>query len=222
MMDERIAFFALIAFAVWFFVGLPLIYIPDSSIHALFEILGIKLGEWLLSGATFGLWYATWRLVKGAEKTAERQLAAYIGIEWCKVISDDWGSTFAVEVQIKNAGQTPAYKVSHRIATGLQIRLEPPDFAAPFRSPGIIPIAPGMTFVLAAPVAIGGPSGANTIGSGRTVFTWGRIDYFDVFDRPHYLEFRFASGEAIRQHDGTVMRTVGWKMYPQDEGNTAT
>jgi hypothetical protein len=220
MADGRIALIALIALAIWIFVGLPFIYLPDSA-HAPTEIIGIKLGEWLLSAATFGLWYATWRLVKGSERTAEQQLKAYIGTESCKVTSDDWGQTFYVEVQLKNAGQTPAYDVSHRIITGLQVRLEPPDFAMPFKSPGIIPLAPGMTFIAAAPVAIGGPSGVGTIGSGRIIFAWGRVDYLDVFGKSHYLEFRFASGEAIREHDGTVMRTVGWKMYPQDEGNTA-
>jgi hypothetical protein len=220
MADGRIALIALIALAVWIFVGLPLIYLPDG-IHAPAEILGIKLSDWLLSAATFGLWYATWRLVKGGEQTAERQLRAYVGIESCKVTTDNWGQTFYVEVQLKNAGQTPAYNVSHRIIAGLQVRLEPPDFAMPFRSPGIIPVAPGMTFAAAAPVAIGGPSGVATIGSGRIIFAWGRVDYLDAFGKSHYLEFRFASGEAIQEHDGTVTRTVGWKMYPQDEGNAA-
>src|SRR4029077_20210251 len=112
---------------------------------------------------------------------------AYIGIEWCKATSDDWGQTFHVEIQVKNSGQTPAYNVSHRIVTGLQVRLEPPDFAMPFRSPGIIPGAPRMTFIPAAPVAIGGPSGVGTIGSSRIIFAWGRVDYFDVFGKSHYL-----------------------------------
>jgi hypothetical protein len=219
-MIDRIALAALAAVAVWTLVALPLIYFPDGHEFPK-ELLGVKWGEWLLAFATFGLWYATMRLVQGGEHTAERQLRAYIGIEWCKVTSDDWGQTFHVEIQVKNSGQTPAYNVSHRIVTGLQVRLEPPDFAMPFRSPGIIPVAPGMTFIAAAPVAIGGPSGVGTIGSSRIIFAWGRVDYFDVFGKSHYLEFRFASGDAIREHNGTVMQTVGWKMYPQDAGNAA-
>jgi hypothetical protein len=222
MTEDRIALAALIVFVAWSFVALPLIYLP-GGVHLPTEILGIKLGEWLLSAATFGLWYATWRLVKGAETTAERQLGAYIGVEWCRVATEDGGITFAVELQIKNAGQTPAYDVSHRIAAAIQVSHgEAIDFALPSRFPGIIPLAPGMTFVLSAPIAIGGPSGISTIGMQRIVFAWGRVDYLDVFDKPQHIEFRFASGEAIREHDGTVMRTVGWKMYPTDEGNTAT
>jgi len=116
--DSRIAIVALVAVAVWLFVELPLIYLPSSG-HV--QILGVKYGEWLLFAATMGLWWATWRLVKSAEKTAERQLGAYIGVESCRVVTNDWGSTFEVQVLIKNAGQTPAYDVTHRIAADLQI-----------------------------------------------------------------------------------------------------
>ena len=44
------------------------------------SILGIKPGEWLLSIVTLMLWGATVGLVRGADKTAERQLRAYISI----------------------------------------------------------------------------------------------------------------------------------------------
>jgi hypothetical protein len=221
--DGKIALVALIALAAWLLIGLPLLYLPiEGHVHG--EILGVKYGEWLLFAATMGLWWATWRLVRSAEKTAERQLGAYIGIEWCRVATNDGGTTFEVEIQIKNAGQTPAYAVSHRITAALQImhgeRLE---FGMPDRSPGIIPIAPGIPFTLRTPIAIGGSSGISTIESGqRRIFTWGRVDYEDVFDNPQHLEFRFSSADAIRKHDGTVMRTVGFRMDAEDDGNTAT
>jgi hypothetical protein len=220
--DGRIALVALIALAAWLLIGLPLLYLPSEG-HVHGELLGVKYGEWLLFAATMGLWWATWRLVRGAEKTAERQLGAYIGVEWCRVATNDGGVTFTVEVQIKNAGQTPAYDVSHRITADLQIMHgERLDFAMPDRSPGIIPIAPGIPFILRTPIAIGGPSGVSTIGIGRTIFAWGRVDYLDVFDKPQHLELRFRSADPIRAHDGTVMRTVGWRMDAEDQGNTAT
>jgi hypothetical protein len=221
--DCRIALVALIFFAAWLFVVLPLLYLPSQDyVHG--EILGVKYGEWLLFAATVGLWSATWWLVKSAEKTAERQLGAYIGIEWCKVISNDWGSTFEVEVQIKNAGQTPAFDVTHRIAAGLRVlHGEPLDFTMPERRPSKLPLAPGITFILRTPIAIGGPSGVGTIGFGRTIFVWGRIDYEDVFDKPQRLEFRFSSADPIRRSDGGMtMHIIGWRMDHEDEGNTAT
>jgi hypothetical protein len=56
----------------------------------------------------------------------------------------------------------------------------------------------------------------------RTIFAWGRVDYFDIFGDPQHFEFRFRSGDSIRAHDGTVMRTVGWRMDAEDQGNSAT
>jgi hypothetical protein len=173
--------------------------------------------------STDSLWEAGERQLSHLKESAERQLGAYIGIEWCRVISDDWGNTFRVEVQIKNAGQTPAYDVSHRIAAEIHELHEPPlSFAMPEKSQGIIPIAPGITFILRTPIAIGGASGISTIGTGRTILAWGRVDYEDVFDKPQHLEFRFRSSDPVRQHDGTVMRTVGWRMDAEDEGNSST
>ena len=39
-------------------------------------ILGVKPGEWLIAIATGMLWAPTTQLVKGADRTAERQLRA--------------------------------------------------------------------------------------------------------------------------------------------------
>jgi hypothetical protein len=49
--DEKIALVALIAFAAWLFVGLPILYLPSQE-HVHGEILGVKYGEWLLFLAT--------------------------------------------------------------------------------------------------------------------------------------------------------------------------
>jgi hypothetical protein len=201
-------------------------YIWENASHdniIAFGTILVAIFTYVLYRSTNKLWDAGERQLVHLRESAERQFGAYIGIEWCRVTSNDWGATFMVEVQIKNAGQTPAYDVSHRIAAALQIMHDRQlDFVMPDRSPGIIPIAPGMTFTLATPIAIGGPSGVSTIGIGRTIFAWGRVDYEDVFDKPQHLEFRFRSGEAIRQHNGTNMQTVGWKMDAEDDGNTAT
>jgi hypothetical protein len=105
MSQCKISLIALIAFAAWLFVGLPMIYLPDHS-EFLKEPLGIKPGEWLLAFATFGLWYATWRLVKGADQTAERQLRAYVGA-FEMSLSTSMG-TFSSVIKTKNFGSTPA------------------------------------------------------------------------------------------------------------------
>ena len=65
----------------------------------------------MIAVATGMLWYATMRLVKGADKTAERQLRAYVYIEKTNFEFTADG-LFKVKYQIKNFGQTPAHNVS--------------------------------------------------------------------------------------------------------------
>jgi hypothetical protein len=45
--DDRIALVALIAFAAWLLIALPLIYMPGEW-HSHGEMIGVKYGEWLL------------------------------------------------------------------------------------------------------------------------------------------------------------------------------
>jgi hypothetical protein len=63
----------------------------------------------VLALATGLLWRATDKLVEGAEKTAERQLRAYIHIEKAKLtfVDDKW----ILLTRIRNFGQTPAHDV---------------------------------------------------------------------------------------------------------------
>jgi hypothetical protein len=107
--EGRIAIVALIALAIWLFVGLPLLYSSDFSIpHQLLEVKG---GELLIFGATVALWWATWRLVKGAEKTAERQLRAYVGPKMA-FVQDLWSKQPKVQIGLNNFGLTPAFAVT--------------------------------------------------------------------------------------------------------------
>jgi hypothetical protein len=78
-------------------------------------ILGIKPGEWLLGIVTWMLWFATVRLVRGSDKTAERQLRAYIHVKHFEVrqVLGPWGvqgihaPTPILFLTWENAGQTP-------------------------------------------------------------------------------------------------------------------
>jgi hypothetical protein len=70
-------------------------------------ILGIKPGEWLLGIVTWMLWYATMRLVSGADNTSKRQLRAYVGVT--NVFFETFvAGEISVLVRIKNFGTTPA------------------------------------------------------------------------------------------------------------------
>jgi hypothetical protein len=110
--DAKIALVALIAFAAWLFVGLPLLYLPSQD-HVPGEMLGVKYGEWLLFLATAWLAWATWQLVKGADKTAERQLRAYVFVRPLSThfLYDGESCRVTITYAVKNSGQTPAFQL---------------------------------------------------------------------------------------------------------------
>jgi hypothetical protein len=167
---------------------------------------------------------ATTASVTLAEKTAKQELRAYLCVRTAQIASPDGGNNFQAEIEIFNAGQTPAHRVTHRIAADLQIQHGPPlTFPLPEIEPEEVPIGPSIPYTLRKHIGIGGPSGRGTIDIGqRIIFVWGRVDYFDIFGDPQHLEFRFRSADAVRVHDNTVMQTVGWIMNPTKQGNSAT
>jgi hypothetical protein len=172
--------------------------------------------------STYKLWDAGERQLRHLEASSQRQLRAYVGVEWCRVASPDGGNTFEVEVQIKNTGQTPAFEIRHRIAAELQIvHAEPLRFERPELKRGVFPLNPGLTFIIKEPIAIGGPSGIGDIGTRKFIFSWGRVDYLDAFGVDRYFEFRFRNRAPVRAHDGTIVRTVGWQMEIENEGNAS-
>jgi hypothetical protein len=76
----------------------------------------------LLFLATVALWLATRNLVRGAERTSEQQLRAYVYTETTPLRLDQ--ANLGVETLIKNSGQTPAYEV--RSWTETLLVAEPP------------------------------------------------------------------------------------------------
>jgi hypothetical protein len=112
MSEGKIAIGALIALAAWLLIGLPLLYLPSEG-HVHGEILDVKYGEWLLFAATMGLWWATWRLVKGADETSERQLRAYVSVEAGAMFRQSKRKRLKFEFRpiIVNNGTTPAKDV---------------------------------------------------------------------------------------------------------------
>jgi hypothetical protein len=92
----------------------------------------LKVTDTLLAGitfllflATFALWLATRKLVRSAEKTAQRQLGAYVFVSGARIIHGITDNNILeVHVEIKNSGQTPAYKMM--AVTGLHFDTYPP------------------------------------------------------------------------------------------------
>jgi hypothetical protein len=82
----------------------------------------VKITDSLLALFTFLLWWSTRSLVVSAEKTAERQLRAYIAVN-PTVIRFPLGGFPEADFIIKNTGQTPAYDV--RYVAMFEILLHP-------------------------------------------------------------------------------------------------
>lgn len=197
--DGRIALFSLIGLGVWLFVILPLMYWP-VDVHAPTEILGVKPGEWLLALATLGLWYATWRLVKGADKTAERQLRAYVHIRSSTVsnlLTGNGAVTFTIVLE--NSGKTPAYRVSFFAANELAKSvpggppLQPATVASAVEN---ITLGPGAGYTASISRAAFSQAEIAAMMSTDSLLLHGKINYEDVFKKPRSTKFCLAKGGA--------------------------
>jgi hypothetical protein len=214
--DCRIALIALIALAAWLFVGLPLLYLPGEG-HVHGEFLGVKYGEWLLFAATMGLWWATWRLVRGADATAKRQLRAYIHVSDAKF--GDFGFPQGIYmVSYTNTGQTPAYDVSATI--GINLVKFPLSEELKIEGSG----TKGLTTIgrdgdgharIEAPRGLSGEEYGAVRDGKMAVFVFGIISYRDVFGDNWTTEYRyFVGGDQGIRSDGFLAS--------HSEGNKAT
>ncbi len=163
-----------------------------------------------LAAATFFLWLATRRLVKGSEENAVRQLRAYVLIEggFITRIQSANGSFLKAHVQSKNFGQTPAYrfKAWQRIAifdTGRDPRYETGN------GRGASDVGPGATREVS--LHLGPIAESDFLGirkGDKTIHIWGRFDYSDAFDKPRHLNFFLKNGREVK--DG------GWLVEPAE------
>jgi hypothetical protein len=206
-------------FALWLYVFLPLLYMPaDRGLHE------VKPGEWLtfaatvlLFVATLGLWLATVRLVRGSEKTAERQLRAYVGITEATVSDFAVGQILRVSMTIKNSGQTPAYKVTqhYSIMGGEYPRKDPlPQVIVPG---GSSTLGPGEVHLLEIPLHGPLPSSAYSqiTSGGAAIYIWGRVMYEDAFGYNRETRFSYIFGGRFGVHRGGAV-------VPSEDGNIST
>ena len=172
----------------------------------------------LLFVATAGLWYATRRLVTGAEDTAKRQLRAYVTVPHVTIKNTKRqnGTTdqFAY-IAVKNFGQTPASHCAYWLSISsnefpLRTRLEKPDAA---EDSGVGVIAPSDTLTIR--TAIPSLSNDGEIYHGRyALYVHGEFRYTDVFGNRQTTWFRFMRNGEGWTSDGAMEICA--------EGNDAT
>lgn len=177
----------------------------ERVIAAWTVVLGIATS--ILGVATVKLWRSTDRLVEGAERTAERQLRAYVSVKEIKMEGYRFASVigvggteilgqihnYRISVVVENVGATPTRFGLGNINWELRDDELPDDFQFP--DGGIVEFA-----------AIGARGTFNTpdffmtfsniekvIAKQKKLYVWGWIDYNDVFeDTPrHRTEYCF-------------------------------
>ena len=205
--DEKIALVALlvalIALSAWPIVGLPLFYRPPPNPVA-GEFLGVKYGEWLLFLATAWLAWATWQLVKGADKTAERQLRAYMGVGIESEIDIDAAiDHIDVKLTFHNYGATPAYRVHYRGELKIVDSSVTPDFFEinidKIYAPRVIQPHAEFGYVARLPITREERGRVKT-GNEQRIYLWGVLVYWDAFGVKRFNKFRFYFGgdECVR------------------------
>jgi len=186
--DVSFALWALALFAAWLFVGLPALYSPTHEGY-----LGVKLAEWLLIGATLALYVATRQLVIGAEKTAERQLRAYLMIKTVRLEGLKSGSCPRATVTIKNSGNTPAKNVTHWARLGFStfpnIEQTPERDRSQMMPPGAV--APGGKIILSTGIdrPLNDPTMSVLENGTHAIYLVGAIRYEDAFGKERETDF---------------------------------
>jgi hypothetical protein len=213
--EGKFALGALVLFAAWLLIVLPLLHLPhETGVHG--EILGIKYGEWLLFAATMGLWFATWQLVKGADRTAERQLRAYISVEPGDVFWQNGKRKVRFEFRpvLINNGTTPAKEVT--VVSNIWITA--PNIATNFNYNLVRVSNP-----LASVVSIGSQKSkfhsavffrkvtlaeAKALLKGAATFhIFGKVEYMDIFDKKRTTNFSFLIFIG-RRHESNIWHST--------------
>jgi hypothetical protein len=146
----------------------------------------VKVTDSLLALFTLGVWWATWRLVRGADKTAKHELRAYVGVEHVHIEKGEvLASPHCGKIVIRNFGKTMAKDMQIWI-NGVMADGEVTDFPLGDRKSKTV-VMPNES--------IGGleheiPVHSNTA---APIYLWGRIEYKDVFKIPHWTKFRFVN-----------------------------
>jgi hypothetical protein len=167
----------------------------------------LKITDSLLVGFTFllflatvALFFATRDLVEGADKNSEKQLRAYIGLHESEVTVfpfEGGGFAFIARAELKNYGQTPANDMTVKSNVKIDKLENVPydDFPGLERGPPTIAFR-DTSFQVNVGWPISEADWTAIRSRQKVVFFWGRVDYRDAFDRPHYFTFRLVSAQG--------------------------
>lgn len=165
------------------------------------------------------LWLSTRKLVIGAEKTAQRQLRAFVSPESVDISNTSASGKVRVNIRIKNYGQTPAYKctcVRRNDIFDFPVSVFP-EFKAPPNKPvpSKIDIPPGGFFETCITGMELTQQERSALEEGaKAIYVYGMIEHEDAFGVTRTTGFRYMSGGDSGVSAGA--------MYACHEGNEAT
>jgi hypothetical protein len=198
----------------------------------------VLLSAFALAGILASLFFTGWaakaaaraaiaaeKAVEVNDRTAERQLRAYIDIKSGGfALGPPHKDRLRVRVVFSNFGQTPARDVRLWIKMDL---VEPGKFEFTERSkPGVEQgiISPGNTAVSFDGIGVDDDIAFDAIKEGDMVpMVWGRVIYRDVFDnRDHTFEFIARNGTYSLVDEGKNKGQHCWMLLPAEGGYKST
>lgn len=176
---------------------------------------------WQVGIASIGtllLLYTLWltrESLRITRETSKRQLRAYLAVSGCSLEEIPVG--FVVTAEIRNSGQTPAFRVRHMSESFAE------DYPLGGNKPHPIPLE-----THSAPVGAGDQTFcvqrlftedragalANVMAGKLGLWIQGTVFYDDCFGEPHTLKFRYVFG-------GRIANSGGLLLHADIEGNEA-
>lgn len=178
---------------------------------ALFTGLLVFVTGWLVY-YTKNLWGATGKLVIGADNTARHELRAYMGVATNRILKGQGErEPHCVELVIQNFGKTMAKDTQVWINATITNEAITDFPLGERKSKTVVMPHESLGF-------------QHDIGLPKTtpgrIYLWGRIEYKDVFEEPHWTTFRFMDDKSAWLTSMTG-QTPGWTTKTCDEGNDA-
>ncbi len=138
--------------------------------------------------------------------TSRRQLRAYLFTSGASFERIEGG--FILTVELRNSGQTPAFKVFHMSQSFVDDYpvSSPPEFLQPGNTHGT-PVGPGESFFCAQRLLGPKPDAilAKVLGGTCGLYIQGVVNYEDCFGAQHRTQFRYVFGGKFAQSGGMTL-----------------
>lgn len=166
----------------------------------------------VLAIASGGLWWATRKLVLGAEDTARRQLRAYVSVKLDGQMFYGSDGCLNAPFITKNSGVTPTNEMKCSFFIGLfrfplDTELDPPTFPPASSNAALFPGEQVRQYA-ALPAKINDSELSVIKKSEAAIFVWGEVRYLDAFNTERSTRFRmystgpdFGRGELAYHHE---------------------